>query len=341
MRKVKVEQAIGQVLCHDITKIVPGEFKGAIFKKGHIVREEDVPELLSMGKEHLYIWEINEGCLHEDTAALRIAKASGGEGLSFSSPSEGKINFHATSRGLLKVQVQTLFKINSVPQVVLSTKHNNRVVEKGEIVAGTRVIPMVIDTASIEQVERICHEAGPVVNVKPFFTRKVAIITTGNEVYRGLIQDKFTPVVVKKLESFDAIIIGQKIVPDDPEAIASSVEYFSAKGAEIILVTGGMSVDPDDVTPAGVKLAGARIVSYGAPVLPGSMFMMAYLGDVVVMGLPGCVMYARTTIFDLLLPRVFAGEEICQKDLIALGHGGLCQECAHCHYPACAFGKGF
>ncbi|MEW6661509.1 MAG: molybdopterin-binding protein [Bacillota bacterium] len=341
MKKVKVEEAIGQVLCHDITKIVPGEFKGAAFKKGHIVREEDIPELLSLGKEHLFIWEIKEGYLHEDQAAERIARASGGEGISFSRPAEGKINFRATYRGLLKVNVQTLFQINSISQVVLATKHNNRVVEEGEIVAGTRVIPIVIDDQSIEQVEQICHDAGPVVEVKPFFSKKVGIITTGNEVYRGRIQDRFGPVVINKLEPFGATLIGQEIAPDDPETIANSVKKYLAKGAEMILVTGGMSVDPDDVTPLGIKLAGAQIVAYGAPVLPGSMFMMAYLGEVPVMGLPGCVMYARTTIFDLVLPRVLAGEFICQNDLIGLGHGGLCQECAQCQYPTCAFGKGF
>jgi molybdenum cofactor synthesis domain-containing protein len=341
VKKVKLKDAIGQVLCHDITKIVPNEFKGAAFKKGHIIREEDIPELLSLGKEHLYIWEIKEGHLHEDEAAELIARASGGEGIYFSSPAEGKINFHAKYRGLLKVDAKALFEINSVPQVVLATKHNNRVVEKGEYVAGTRVIPITIERRAVERVEQICRQVSSLIKVKPFLSKKVAIITTGNEVYHGRIHDKFTPVIISKLEPFGAILTGQVVVPDDPEIIAISLEKFLDQGAEIILVSGGMSVDPDDVTPLGIRIAGANIIAYGAPVLPGSMFMLAYFGEVAVMGLPGCVMYAKTTIFDLILPRVFAGEIVCQNDLIALGHGGLCQGCAHCQYPSCAFGKGF
>lgn len=340
MRKVKVEEAVGMVLCHDLTKIVPGSFKGRAFKKGHIICEEDIPEMLCLGKEHIYVWECSEGFVHEDEAAERIALAVAGRGLMRSEPAEGKVKLTAAYRGLLKIDVPVVHEINALEQVILSTLHNHSPVEAGEPVGGTRVIPLVVEEEKVNCVEELANKKA-VIEVLPFQTMKVGVVTTGSEVYEGRIEDQFGPVVTKKLNNFNCPVIRQIIVPDDPQRIATAIRELVGAGAELLITTGGMSVDPDDVTPAGVKATGAELVTYGAPVLPGAMFMLAYLGDIPVLGLPGCVMYARTTIFDLVLPRVLAGERIKREELTRMGHGGFCRECEDCTYPRCALGKGW
>ncbi|MEN6485677.1 MAG: molybdopterin-binding protein [Syntrophobacteraceae bacterium] len=340
MKTVPVREALGMVLCHDMTQIIPGEFKGPAFRKGHIVREEDLPRLLSMGKETLYVWELQDGRLHEDEAARRIARASAGPGIRLTEPKEGKVDFVATHDGLLKVDVDTLLEINAVDHAMLATLHSNQRVPAGKIVAGTRIIPLVIDEERIRYIESLCRRAGSLVEVRPFVSLKTGIVTTGNEVYHGRIRDKFGPVVVKKLGELGCPVVGRAFVPDSVEEIVEAIRGLIRDGAQMITVTGGMSVDPDDLTPAGIREAGGRIVCYGAPVLPGAMFMLAYIGRIPVLGLPGCVMYHRTSIFDLVLPRILAGEEITRKDIAKWAHGGLCAQCGECKYPDCGFGKG-
>lgn len=340
MKKIPVEKAVGHVLCHDITKIVPGEFKGPAFKKGHIIREKDIPELLKLGKEHIYVWETRPGILHENEAAVRMARAAGGENIRLSEPAEGKVNLISTIRGLLKVNVAALARMNAIEEIMMATLHNNRVVGENCPVAGTRVIPLVIEESKIVLVEEICREAGGILSVRPFKPLITGVVVSGSEVYHGRIEDAFGPVVRRKVEAFGCPVIHQVIVPDDKERIAAAAREMLDRGAEMILITGGMSVDPDDLTPAAVKSLGAQVVTYGAPVLPGAMFLLAYLGNIPVMGLPGCVMYARTTIFDLVLPRVLAGERLTRQDIAGLGHGGLCLGCADCHFPHCPLGKG-
>lgn len=339
MEKVKVEQAVGLVLGHDITKIVPDVFKGRAFKKGHIITLQDVPELLKLGKEHIYVISSDMDKIHENEAALRIAKSAGKKGISLSEPNEGKVNLVAEYSGLLKVNKEQLRKINSINDVMFATLHNNRIVQKDEVVGGTRIIPLVIDEGPIKVIECICANED-LVEVKPFMNFKVGIVTTGSEVYYGRIEDAFGPVLRNKLAPYGCEVIGQKIVTDSVEMIQKAIEELIADGVQIILTTGGMSVDPDDVTPSAIRELGSEIISYGAPVLPGAMFLMAYLNDVAIMGLPGCVMYAKTTIFDLILPRVLVGERISKWDMIDLGHGGLCSNCNLCVYPNCSFGKG-
>jgi molybdenum cofactor synthesis domain-containing protein len=339
MKKVRVQDAVGMVLCHDITKIIPGEFKGRAFKKGHIIKAEDVEEFLKIGKEHIYVWEAKAGMLHEDEAASRIAKVVAGEGISLSEPSEGKISMYANCRGLLKIDVAKLNKINSIEQIICATIHQNQVVEKEQLVAGTRVIPLVIEEEKIRFVEAVCGQE-PIITVKRLQGKKVGIVSTGSEIYHGRIKDKFGPVVQDKVENYNCEVLGQCIVDDNVEMITEAIKHFLDMGAELIIATGGMSVDPDDVTPLAIKKTGAHIVSYGAPVLPGAMFLLAYLdGKIPILGLPGCVMYSKTTIFDLILPRVLVGEFLSKDDLSALGHGGLCTGCSNCTFPACPFGK--
>ena len=339
MQMVRVEDAVGSVLCHDITKIVPGEFKGRAFKKGHIVTAEDIPQLLQLGKEHLYIWELKDGFLHENDAGRRLAQAVHGQGIYLTEPAEGKINLIAEQDGMLAVNEELLTEINMIEEIVAATRNNNRPVKKGEKVASVRVIPLLIDAAKIKRVEEIAKRAA-IVAIKPFQAYNVGIITTGSEVYHGRIQDQFGPVVQAKVEKFGCSVIEHILVPDDAEQIAQAARQLAAAGADMIITTGGMSVDPDDVTPSGIRKAGASIVTYGAPVLPGAMLMVAYLGNIPVLGLPGCVMYHKTTVFDLVLPVILSGQTVTRPMIVKLGMGGLCLECEVCQYPACSFGTG-
>jgi molybdenum cofactor synthesis domain-containing protein len=340
MRVVPVYEAEGMVLCHDITEIVPGKTKGRAFRKGHIVKCEDIPKLLQLGKEHLYVWEIDETLMHENDAALRIACAAAGDGVAVTEPEEGKVQLKAVRFGLVKIDTDALEKINAIDEVVLATIHSNQLVDAGTVVAGCKAVPLVIAAEKVQQVERICRATAHVVAVKPLRPLVVGIVTTGGEVYRGRIEDRFGPVLRDKLEKFGSRLLRQIIVDDSIVMIAEAIRALISEGAEMIITTGGMSVDPDDVTPAGIRAAGGRVVVYGAPALPGSMFMLAYIGDVPVLGLPGCVMYHKATIFDLIAPRILAGEEVTRDDIAKFAHGGLCLSCNPCRFPACAFGKG-
>lgn len=340
MKQIRTEDAVGHVLCHDITQIIKDVTKGVAFKKGHVVKAEDIPVLLSIGKEHLYIWEKDENMLHENEAAEILYGICHNEHIKPSEVKEGKIEAIATCDGLFKVDTERLIEINSIDQVMIATRHTNLAVKAGEKLAGTRVIPLLIEKEVMEEVKRATGHK-PLLQILPFQHKKVGIVTTGSEVYKGRIQDAFGPVIRKKLEPFGAEVLGQRIVDDKIEMITEAIEDFLAQGVDMIICTGGMSVDPDDVTPSAIKAVGAEIISYGAPVLPGAMFLLGYYGeDIPVMGLPGCVMYAGATVFDLVLPRIMAGEKLSKKDLVKLGHGGLCTGCKPCVYPHCSFGKG-
>jgi len=339
MKKIPVKEAVGSVLCHDITQIIPGVVKDIAFKKGHIIKEEDIQILLSIGKDNLFVWEKKEGYLHENDAAERLRILTAGEGLTFSEVKEGKINFIAACDGLLVINTDLLYQLNSLGEIILVTLHNNYPVKKGQKVAGTRVIPLVIDEDKIKKAEALMGDS-KIVSIVPFVPMKVGIITTGNEVYHGRIKDAFGPVIRRKVEEYNCEVLGQVILDDNENKIVQAVDEMIDKGADMVICTGGMSVDPDDVTPAAIIKTGAELITYGAPVLPGAMFLLAYNGDIPILGLPGCVMYSRTTIFDLVLPRLLAKERLSFADFAAYGHGGLCNECEECKYPDCAFGKG-
>lgn len=340
MKKISVHDAIGHVLCHDITQIIPGEIKDRAFKKGHVIQEEDVKVLLSLGKDNIYVWEKKEGYLHENEAAKRLTKLAAGMGLEFSDVKEGKINFIAKYDGLLKINTDLLLKVNLLDEIIIATRHNNYPVKKGDKLAGTRVIPLIIDEKKIIEAEKIANKK-TIVDVIPYNKVNVGVVTTGNEVYHGRIKDAFGPIIRKKVENYGCNVINQKIVYDDTEKICDAIKELIDEGAQMVICTGGMSVDPDDLTPSAIKKTGANIISYGAPVLPGAMFLLAYNGDIPILGLPGCVMYAKTTIFDLVLPRVLSQDKITIEDLAGYGHGGLCLECSECTYPQCSFGKGW
>lgn len=340
MKILPVEDAVGMILAHDMTEIVPGKSKGAAFKKGHVIRKEDIPRLLNMGKEHIYIMEFKEGDVHENEAAIRMAKAAAGQGIVFSEPSEGKVNLTSSHPGLLKVNFKALAEINSIDEIMFATLHTNQFISENTKIAGTRIIPLVINEEKIKEVERVSKDNWPIVEVIPMRKLKVGIVTTGNEVFYKRIEDKFGPVIEKKFEELGCSVIKQIFSKDDADMIAESIKILIDEGADIITTTGGMSVDPDDVTPTGIRKSGANIISYGAPTLPGAMFLLSYIGHIPVLGLPGCVMYNKRTIFDLVVPRLVAGEIVTKQDIVKLGHGGLCTGCESCRYPNCGFGKG-
>ncbi len=338
MKKIKTVNSVGNVLCHDITQIIPDESKGVAFKKGHIIKNEDINILLSLGKDHVYVWKKEEGMLHENDAAVRLKTITAGKNLSFSEIKEGKIDFIADIDGLLKINKELLYKLNSIGEMVLVTLHNNYPVKKGEKVAGTRVIPLIIEDEKIKKAEKIINEK--IVDILPFNAKKVSIISTGNEIYYGRIQDKFGPVIKSKVEEYDCEVIDHNIVPDSVKEIGKAIKNAISKGAQLILCTGGMSVDPDDLTPSAIRNTGAKIITYGAPILPGSMFLAAYKDEIPILGIPGCAMYSKRTIFDLMLPRVLAGDILTKEDIYHYGHGGLCINCEECRFPKCSFGKG-
>ena len=337
---IPIDQSVGTILAHDITEIRPGQFKGPAFKKGHIIREADVPHLKRVGKEHLYVLHLEQGEVHEDDAAVRLATALAGRGVFFDPhPSEGKIQLKASHRGLFKVDVVALTRINLVPDISCSARHTNSVVEKGDVICGVRAIPLIIDEENLQVAEKIALAVDDFFSVKPFFSPRTGIVITGNEVFSGLIDDKFAPIIRKKLQSYDCSIMGIVFAPDDRQRIASEINQYLQNGAEMIVVAGGMSVDPDDITRVAIADAGAEDVVYGTPVLPGAMFLYGRFGEVPVMGLPACVLFFRATVLDLILPRVLAGERITREDLAAMAHGGMCLECEPCHFPRCSFGK--
>jgi len=339
MRTVPVEDAVGKVLCHDITQIVPGFFKGRAFKKGCIIQPEDVPKLLDLGKAHIYVQDLPAGAIHENEAAQRIAAAAVGNGLRLSEPAEGKVGLIARHSGLLSVNVAALDRINAIEDVMFATLHTRQQVDAGQSVAGTRIIPLFTDEQRITAVERICRECFPVIQVKTFTPVKVGIVTTGSEIYHGRIEDKFGPILRKKFDALGSEVIDQVFVSDDIAMTVAAIQGLIRAGAQLIAVTGGMSVDPDDQTPASIRAAGGKVVTYGAPVLPGAMFMLAYIDDIPVVGLPGCVMYYKASIFDLVIPPMLAGETITKADIVRMGHGGFCSNCPDCRYPLCSFGK--
>ncbi|MGI6031264.1 MAG: molybdopterin-binding protein [Eubacteriales bacterium] len=341
MKCIRTEDAVGHVLCHDITQIIPGVVKDARFRKGHIVTAEDIPVLLSLGKENLYVWEKQEGMLHEDEGAQWLCRLCRGEGMEPTPVKEGKIELIAQMDGLLKVDGDKLRAVNSVGELMIASRHGNTPVKKGDKLCGTRVIPLVIAKSRLEQAETLC-QGGPIFQLLPFRPKRVGMVTTGSEVYHGRIKDAFGPVVKAKLEEYGCEVLGQTIVDDDPQRTTGAIQDWLAAGAQMVVCTGGMSVDPDDRTPLAIRNTGARVVSYGAPVLPGAMFLLAYTEEgVPIVGLPGCVMYARRTIFDLVLPRLVADDPVTAEELARLGEGGLCLNCPECHYPNCGFGKGW
>ena len=338
MKMIRVEDAVGCILSHDVTQIIPGEFKGRVFKKGHIIKAEDIQKFLEIGKEHIYVWEPKEGELHENDAAIRISDLVVGEGVAKSEEiKEGKVDFFADRDGILRIDKEKLFTINSIGEIIVSTLHNNTPIKKGEKIGATRVIPLIIDEKPILKAEELVKDK--VIWVDEIKPKKCLLITTGNEVYKGRIKDAFLPVIKAKLGYYGSEVIRQVILPDEKERIIEEIQKGLEEKVDMIICTGGMSVDPDDVTPTAIKESGGELVTYGSPVLPGAMFLLAYHNGTPILGVPSCAMYAKRTVLDLVLPRVLADEKLSFEDIAHYGHGGLCLDCDVCTFPHCSFGK--
>lgn len=341
LRKISVKDAVGTNLAHDITEIRPGEFKGPAFSKGHTVCEEDLCHLQRLGKNHLFLIDLEDDELHENQAAVILAGALAGEGITWrDEPREGKIALFAGRDGLFRVNTAALAAFNMVDEVMCATLHNHTHVKTGELVAATRAIPLVVKRTPVERAAAVARQAGAVLSVMPMRRARVGLVITGNEVYHGIIEDRFAPVLTEKVIGVGSHAAALDFAPDDAEAVSKVIRSQIGRGCDLILLSGGMSVDPDDVTRHGIRLAGATEMHYGASALPGAMFLVAYIGEVPLLGVPACGLYHRTTVLDLILPRILAGERIGKAELALLGHGGLCRDCPECRYPLCPFGKG-
>ncbi len=337
MREIETVNAAGHILCHDITQIIPGKFKGARFKKGHVIREEDIPVLISLGKEHVFVWENDGTLLHENDAARILLRICCGKGLEYTEPSEGKIEMKALCDGLLKVDEEGLYRLNSLGSICAAAVHTDTPVKAGDRVCGVRVIPLAVKKELMERAVTVTGK--PLINILPYVKKHARVAVTGNEIKSGIVKDKFTETLGNKLAEYGIGIDEVVYTGDDSKYITDTILGFAEAGTDMIFCTGGMSVDPDDKTPLAIRNTGADIISYGAPVLPGAMVMLAYLDGVPVAGLPGCVMYARRTVFDLLLPRIAADDPVSRKDIVRLGAGGFCRNCEICTFPNCGFGK--
>ena len=339
MKKIPVADAVGHVLCHDLTRIIKDVSKDAAFRKGHVVRLEDIPELLAMGKEHLFVWDLGDDMLHENDAAEILCRLCRGDAMAASPVKEGKIELRAETDGLFLVDVGRLDSLNRLDHISIATRHGGFPVHKGDKLAGFRIIPLAIAQEKMRQAELIAG-ADPVLRLLPFKPLRVGLVTTGNEIFHKRITDTFGPVIVDKLRQYGSEVVEQIFSDDDTANIAAAVRKLLSRPVDMVLCTGGMSVDPDDLTPAAIASVADEVISYGAPALPGAMFMLAYHKNIPLVGLPGCVMYERKTVFDIFLPRLAAGLRVTHGDIRGLGHGGLCLGCEPCVFPTCGFGKG-
>lgn len=337
MKKVKVQDAIGMTLCHDITAMVDG-FKGAAFKRGHVITQEDIPKLLDIGKQHVFIWEENAGEIHEEDAARRLSQMTNVNGAHYGSISEGKIQLFADQDGMFRVDKALLAAVNRIGDITITTLPDHYPVKAGDRLASMRIVPLVTEERQIAEAEALC--AGKqLYDLRPFKPLKVGIIITGSEIYHGRIKDKFERVARAKLAHYPAEILGVHVCDDELDMIVGAGRALLAEGAELLIFSGGMSVDPDDLTPSAIRKMGAEIVSYGVPSQPGNMTLVAYLDQAALLGVPGAAISRPTTMFDVLLPQIFCGDPLTKDDLIRLGEGGLCQMCDNCHFPNCTFGR--
>jgi len=339
MKKIKIEDAVGMILGHDVTQIIPGKYKGPRFKRGHLIRQGDIPEFLKIGKEHIYVMDLKPGIIHEDDAALRLGRAFAGRNIEIKGPSEGKVTFHSKINGVFEINLPLLNRINLSRNIILSTIHRHTPCVSGMALGATRIISLTAPEKQVRTVETWVKEEGPALEILPYRKLNVGVVITGNEIYRGRIKDRFDDRVGKKINKFGSRVMKKVVVPDDAHKISQALLKLHNESVDIILVTGGLSVDPDDVTRAGINKAGTKIIFYGTPVLPGAMFLYGRLGEKPVLGLPACVFYHSATLFDIVFPRILAGQVLTRKEISLLGHGGFCQNCHPCHFPICPFGK--
>ncbi len=337
MKKVKVEKALGLTLAHDITEIIPGKKKDVAFRRGKVIEEGDIERLLDLGKMHIYAFDKGVKGVHEDDAGTRIAQSIIDGNMDLVAPKEGKVSIKSKVNGLFYVNEKHLYEINRIPNVLVSTVPNRHPVKVGDTVAAARIIPLYISEKELKKVERVGEKG--IISISPFKFFRVGLVITGSEVYTGRIKDG-SSVVEKKIKGYGLEIAGRKLVPDNVELIREAIDSFFEGGADIVITTAGLSVDPDDVTREGIEATGAEVLFYGTPVFPGAMFLVARLKGKYILGAPACVYYNKNTVLDIILTRIMAGERMHKNDMVKLSYGGLCLNCEVCHYPTCFFGKG-
>ncbi len=340
MIKLSIEKAIGKPLAHDITRIIPGKSKGPAFKKGHILTADDLPVLRDMGKSNVYVFDPDKGYLHEDNAAEALAKAFQKKWFTLEGPSEGRFNVKARINGLLKINLSLLTSINQTETIICSTIHQNTVCFKGMAVAATRIIPVTIEESEFWPIVEEIKNKGPLLRLLPFSRKQVGVVATGEEVSSGRVKDYSLDIISPKVQSLGGKILSHQICPDEKKAISRAIRQMAKDNCDVIITTGGLSVDADDVTLDGIISSGAKLISYGSPILPGAMFALAYIGDIPILGIPAALFYYKTTVLDIFLPRAMSGDTVTREDIVGLGHGGLCLNCSKCTYPICPFGKG-
>lgn len=339
MKKIEVSNAVGMTLCHDITAIFDNGFKGVLFKRGHVIEQNDIDALLEIGKNHIFVWEPGKDEVHEEDAALALSNVICDESIESTLPSEGKITLRSKRKGLFCVNEEGLLKINMTPDYTVACIKNFSVVNVGDALSGVRIVPLVTKRENVDLAVNAAQLFSPVFSVLPFIKLKVGLIITGSEIYYGRIEDKFEPIMRKKLKAFDADFLGAVKCPDDLDIIKKEALNFIEKGADIVLFTGGMSVDPDDLTPTAIRDLSTHFVTQGIPMQPGNMLTIAYRNNVTLVGVPGASLHSKVTSLDVFLPRIFAGLKITKEDTVKCGLDGLCLNCKECHFPNCNFSK--
>lgn len=343
---VPVEEAVGRSCAHDMTRIVPGQFKGPEFKAGQRINAGDVCRLQKMGRFHVAVLQEGQehsNLVHENEVAESFARKMAGKGVSYQlPPHEGKIDFTADCDGLFSVDYKKLYAFNLVPSVMCATRQDGLLVSQGSRLAGTRAIPLYLERRILQQALAVLGDT-PLFSVQPLRKAKVGILVTGTEVFQGLIEDKFIPIITAKVTNLHCEVLAQAIVPDDLSRIKEAVQKMLDQGIDLLITTGGLSVDPDDMTRQALLESGLGQILHGIPVLPGTMSLIGIIereaGDVQVLGVPACALYFKTTAFDLLLPRLLAGRSLGRSEVARLGEGGYCMGCQNCTWPKCWFGK--
>lgn len=326
IRKVRIEEAVGMVLGHDVARVVPGDTGVLPFRRGYVVQAEDIPLFLDIGKEHIYVVENEENEVHENEAAGRIARATVGDGLEFDSPAGGSTRIKAKCTGVIKINVPLLDEVNSLGTFAIGTRHNWTVCKEGQTVAVTKTMPLYIAEEKLARLEEMCGSRGKILELLPFRLKKVGAVITGSEVYKGRIKDRFAEVIARKVEPFGASLGHTTIVPDDITAIASTVKEMHKAGCDVIFACSGMSVDPDDVTMDGIRQSGAEVIIEGVPMMPGAILGLAVLQGVPIIGTPAGALRGSLTALDSVLPMIFAGVLPEAADIAKMGHGGFCLE---------------
>ncbi|HHX36847.1 MAG TPA: molybdopterin-binding protein [Clostridiaceae bacterium] len=323
MKRVHVREAVGKPLFHDMTAISEDGCKGPRFKRGHVIREEDIPVFLDMGKEHIFIWEEDPNLVHEEDAAEAVVRIAAGENMIIPPPSEGRFSLRAARDGVFVLNKEGLININSVPDYTFATLRHGVPVKEGDIVVGARIVPLVTTVERVEQAKEVAQFYAPVFSIAPYRPLKTAMVITGGEIYSGRIKDAFAPILRKKIAHYGGVELGATICPDDVEFISNAVKSYANQGADLILMTGGMSVDPDDVTPTVIRSLADKFLFQGLPVQPGNMLTVGYMETTMLVGVPGASMHSPVTSLDLFLPMIYGGVPFSQADAISMGEGGL------------------